>query len=132
MIKLIRNTCLTFIAVSLTACATPPRAVDAKIPLVEPNSFVSNESVPPSLWRILNDKQAYEFNHDAYLVKMSPPYYSALGTYCRKMDFWFEGAEVGQRVACANFSGANAFGKNNSQWFLTKALSNDTSVVSLR
>ena len=132
MIKFIRNTCLTFLVMSLAACETPPRAVDAKIPLVEPNSFVSNESVPPSLWRILNDKQVYEFNYDTYLVKLSSPYYSALGTYCRKMTFWLEGAEVGQRVACANVPGANVFGKNNSQWFLTKVLSNETSVVSLR
>lgn len=127
MITLIRNTCLVFAALSLMACASPPRAVDAKIPLVDPSSFVSDESIPPAFWGALNDARSKHFTYDTYLVELSPKYFSALGTQCRQLTFMHAGTKVGQRVACANVSE-----HPYSQWFLTKALSDEQTVIGLR
>jgi hypothetical protein len=127
MIKHFRNTSLFLFVFSLVGCASPPRTVDASIPLVEPNSFVSNESVPPRYWNILNNVEETQLVYQDYLVILGPTYYSALGTRCRQLTFSLDDRNVGTRVACANSSR-----NTKSQWFLTRALTNEQSLVSLK
>lgn len=127
MIKHFRNTSLFLFVFSLVGCASPPRTVDASIPLVESNSFVSDESVPPRYWDTLNNAEETQLIYQNYLVLLGLPYYSALGTRCRQLSFSLNDIHIGTRVACANSSR-----NTKSQWFLTKPLTNEQSLVSLK
>ncbi|MEP0071161.1 MAG: hypothetical protein ABJE79_00530 [Marinomonas sp.] len=129
MIKIFRNTGLIIMALNLAACASPPRTVDASLPLVESNSFVSNEIVPSEYWSTLSDAENNEFSHNSYLIKLSPPYDSALGTQCRLMRFFDDSSEafLGSRIACVELEETD-----NSLWFLTNNVSDKETSVGLQ
>lgn len=128
MIKHIRNTSLLILTVGLTACVSPPRNVDAEIPLVTPSSFVSSELVPSQYWSILDNPLETQFTYQDYLVQMSAPYESALGAHCRLLTFSQDNSIAGTRVTCGKHSNQG----NKSLWFLTKDLSNTQSKVTLK
>ncbi|WP_417528918.1 hypothetical protein [Marinomonas shanghaiensis] len=127
MIKHCRNTIFFLFVFSLVGCASPPRTVDASIPLVEPSSFVSSESVPPRYWNILNNDKETQFIHQDHLILLTPSYHSALGTRCRQLTFLLDNMPIGSRIVCANSSNSD-----NSQWFLTHPLTNEQSLVDLK
>ena len=127
MIKLFRNLSLSTLFLSLVGCATPPRTVDATIPLVNTTTFVSSESVSPRYWDALNNDSRTQFASQDYHVLLAPAYFSALGTRCRQLTFLLDDVPVGTRTACANSSSST-----KSQWFLTKPLTNEQSLVSLK
>lgn len=128
MIKYVRNASLFIFIVGLTGCASPPRLVDAEIPLVAPRSYVSTELIPSRYWSTLDNSLETQFTYKDYLIQMSAPYDSALGTHCRSLTFYLDGQTSGTRVACAKKS-KQAY---KSLWFLTKDILNKHSVVSLK
>lgn len=128
MIKYVRNTCLLVFIFGLTACASPPRLVNAEVPLVTPKSFVSTELIPSRYWSILDNSLETQFAYKEFLVHLSAPYDSALGTRCRALSFSRDGKVVDTRVACAKQSKQ----AHKSLWFLTKDILDKHSVVSLK
>jgi hypothetical protein len=128
MNKYLRNTSLFLFIIGVTGCASPPRLVDAEIPLVTPRSYVSTELIPYRYWSKLDNALETQFVYKDYLVQMSAPYDSALGTHCRQLRFSLDGEEVGSRVACAQKSKQ----AHKSLWFLTKNIVHKNTVVSLK
>lgn len=129
MIKTLRNTGLTLLALHLVACASPPRTVDASLPLVESQRLTYDEVVPAEYWARLDDAKESEFTHNEYRVRLGYPYESALGTTCRLMYFFEDSnqAFVGSRIACVDREG-----ENDSLWFLTNNVSDKETSVGLQ
>lgn len=127
MTKHFRNASLTLLFLGLVGCSNSPRSVDASIPLVDSSTFVSDEPVQTTYWKILNNPQKNQFIHHDYLITLTPPYFSALGTTCRRLTFYINNNMTGSRIACANSPNSS-----QSQWFLTKPLTNEQPIASLK
>ncbi|WOD06147.1 hypothetical protein [Marinomonas sp. GJ51-6] len=129
MISTIRNLGLFIVAISLVACTSPPRDVDARLPLVESSKIVSSEIVPSKYWKILEDSSQKEFSHNHYLIHLSQPYDSALNTQCRLLSFFHDSTNkfMGTRTVCVGSDDSN-----DSVWFLTNNISSEETSVSLQ
>lgn len=126
MFKPSRIISLFFSMITLYGCGSPPRAVNAEIPLVEANDYTFEESVPSHIWPILNSTSKNTFSYQDYVISMSPIYKSALEIDCRLLTFTLDDKETGSRVACRDKK------QGYNEWFLTKDISTQKAIMSFQ
>ncbi len=83
---------------------SPPRQVQATVPLVEKDSRQQplGQELPLIFWKNLSNPSAIQFNDKQYVISADNSYLSALGYLCRNLVITdVQNKNSSERVACS-------------------------------
>jgi hypothetical protein len=133
---LVKKTSIVCALLTVTACASGPRSVNASLPLVTASMEMPNKKVVPSqYWSILSDQNQTELIHTQYKIGIAETYSSALGLSCRKLsiediNIEAKNSEIKKRVVCENHF-INDKKQPSKGWFFEKTIIESSSYVEL-
>jgi len=133
--RLIKSFGLLIAVVSLSACVSKPRHVEAETQLVQAQDKYSNvDELPSEYWEALNLPSSRYIEHPKFNIRLGPIYTSALGAECRvavlsrKQVINFSDYRSQSRVFCSkliNDAVRDADADNESptkSWYIIKSL----------
>ncbi|MFI3245864.1 MAG: hypothetical protein R3Y10_05170 [Ferrimonas sp.] len=125
--KHIKSISLVFAIFILSGCASHPRKIKAKVPLVSLEKQYSNGvAISEKYWSQLSDPFATRLYHETLTVELGEIYTSALGQSCRLLNI-VELSSNNSRLACAAVNQSTV----SNQWYLITSVVQETAAFNL-
>ncbi|WPC74275.1 hypothetical protein [Vibrio porteresiae] len=116
----------------LSGCSSPPRKIEASVPLVEASAGMDSlgQQLPLIFWKQFATQESASISDSEYTIFASKPYISALDMLCRNLIINDVNKNTrSQRVACSQVSQYEL--TELSPWYLMRDIKNPMSDLKL-